>query len=132
MQLPNCFVNFLAQGSLSGILRLPLQAQELGGLMHMVRHGVGSFSYTRSLCRLGWETVSHIVLWGALVPLSLPASWFLCYFSASVGRIWLFLDRLPGEVVNCLMSLVLSVLGTEYLGIVSKGCPSVALSRDQS
>lgn len=53
MLLPNCFVNFLAQGSLSGILRLPLQAQELGGLMHMVRHGVGSFSYTRSLCHLG-------------------------------------------------------------------------------
>lgn len=78
------------------------------------------------------KTVSHIVLWGALVPLSLPASWFLRDFSASVGRIWLFSDRLPGEVVNCLMPLVLSVLGTEDLGIVSKGCPSVALSRDQS
>lgn len=50
-------------------------------------------------------------------------------FSASVGRVWLFSGRLPGEVVNCLM---LSVLGTEDLGIVGKGCPSVALSRDQS
>lgn len=96
--------------------------------MHMVRHGVGSFSYTRSLCHLGWETVSHIVLWDALVPLSLPC---VVDFSASVGRVWLFSGRLPGEV-SCLMPLVLSVLGTEDLGIVGKGCPSVALSRDQS
>lgn len=80
MLLTNCFVNFLAQGSLSGILRLPLQTQELGRLMHMVRHGVGSFSYMRSLCHLGWETVSHIVLWGALVPLSLPCVMVLCGF----------------------------------------------------
>lgn len=63
MLLLNCFVNFLAQESLSGILRLPLQAQELGGLMHMVRHGVGSFSYTHSLCHLGWEdSLPHCTL----------------------------------------------------------------------
>lgn len=49
-------------------------------------------------------------------------------FSASVGRVWLFSGRLPGEVVSCLMPLVLCVLGTEDLGIA----PSVALSRDQS
>lgn len=72
MLLPCCFVNSLAWEALSGILRLPLQAQELGRWVHTARQVGGSFSYPQLVPPELWTVRLACCILHAPVPLSLP------------------------------------------------------------